>query len=224
MADRFAEPPSFDEYVVARGADLLRTAWLLVGDDRRAEDLVRADARPQLAAVAPPVRGRRRVLRRGAAAVADGDLPAAFGRCSRQPRRARETCCAARRCTSSPPTKADVLRALGRVVPPRTGDPRAVDLRRPQRGPDRRRPRRRRRRGAPPPPARPGDRRRASSPSTRRVCVRSSQGCRRRTRRSTARRPAARVCRVEARCARVGARCGWPGRGGRGRWARLARW
>lgn len=41
MADRFAERPSFDEYVVARGADLLRTAWLLVGDDRRAEDLVR---------------------------------------------------------------------------------------------------------------------------------------------------------------------------------------
>ena len=42
MADRFAEPPSFDEYVVARGADLLRTAWLLVGDDREAETLVRA--------------------------------------------------------------------------------------------------------------------------------------------------------------------------------------
>jgi DNA-directed RNA polymerase specialized sigma24 family protein len=42
MADPFAEPPSFDEYVVARGADLLRTAWLLVGDDRRAEELVRA--------------------------------------------------------------------------------------------------------------------------------------------------------------------------------------
>ena len=41
MADRFAEPPSFDEYVVARGADLLRTAWLLVGDDRGAEALVR---------------------------------------------------------------------------------------------------------------------------------------------------------------------------------------
>jgi DNA-directed RNA polymerase specialized sigma24 family protein len=42
MADRFAAPPSFDEYVVARGADLLRTAWLLVGDDRRAEALTRA--------------------------------------------------------------------------------------------------------------------------------------------------------------------------------------
>ena len=41
MADRFAEPPSFDEYVVARGADLLRTAWLLVRDDKGAEDLVR---------------------------------------------------------------------------------------------------------------------------------------------------------------------------------------
>ncbi len=42
MADRFAAPPSFDEYVAARGADLLRTAWLLVGDDRRAEALARA--------------------------------------------------------------------------------------------------------------------------------------------------------------------------------------
>ena len=42
MADRFAEPPTYDEYVVARGADLLRTAWLLVGDDRGAETLVRA--------------------------------------------------------------------------------------------------------------------------------------------------------------------------------------
>jgi DNA-directed RNA polymerase specialized sigma24 family protein len=41
MADRFAEPPSFDEYVVARGSDLLRTAWLLVGDERLAEGLVR---------------------------------------------------------------------------------------------------------------------------------------------------------------------------------------
>lgn len=42
MAERFAEPPGFDEYVVARGADLLRTAWLLVGDDPGAEELVRA--------------------------------------------------------------------------------------------------------------------------------------------------------------------------------------
>jgi DNA-directed RNA polymerase specialized sigma24 family protein len=42
MDDRFAEAPSFEEYVTARGADLLRTAWLLVGDDRRAQDLVRS--------------------------------------------------------------------------------------------------------------------------------------------------------------------------------------
>ena len=33
-------PPSFDDYVSARGADLLRTAWLLTGDHQRAEDLV----------------------------------------------------------------------------------------------------------------------------------------------------------------------------------------
>ncbi|SDP35237.1 DNA-directed RNA polymerase specialized sigma subunit, sigma24 family [Pedococcus dokdonensis] len=45
MAERFAEPPSFDEYVVARGSDLLRTAWLLVGDDRAAEELVRTTLR-----------------------------------------------------------------------------------------------------------------------------------------------------------------------------------
>ena len=32
--------PSFDDYVSARGADLLRTAWLLTGDHQRAEDLV----------------------------------------------------------------------------------------------------------------------------------------------------------------------------------------
>ena len=31
---------SFDEYVAARGADLLRTAYLLTGDHHRAEDLV----------------------------------------------------------------------------------------------------------------------------------------------------------------------------------------
>ena len=30
----------FDEYVAARGADLLRTAYLLTGDHHRAEDLV----------------------------------------------------------------------------------------------------------------------------------------------------------------------------------------
>ena len=33
-------PPAFDDYVSARGADLLRTAWLLTGDHQRAEDLV----------------------------------------------------------------------------------------------------------------------------------------------------------------------------------------
>ena len=32
--------PSFDDYVAARGADLVRTAWLLTGDHQRAEDLV----------------------------------------------------------------------------------------------------------------------------------------------------------------------------------------
>ena len=68
MAERFAEPPSFDEYVVARGADLLRTAWLLVGDDRGAEDLVRttlARSWPQWHHLS---QRRRRVLRRRAAA------------------------------------------------------------------------------------------------------------------------------------------------------------
>ena len=34
------EPPSFEEYVAARGAGLLRFAILLTGDDHRAEDLV----------------------------------------------------------------------------------------------------------------------------------------------------------------------------------------
>lgn len=38
--ERAAVPPSFDEYVAARGQDLLRTAWLLTGDHQRAEDLV----------------------------------------------------------------------------------------------------------------------------------------------------------------------------------------
>lgn len=38
--ERSASAPSFDEYVVARGGDLLRTAWLLTGDHQRAEDLV----------------------------------------------------------------------------------------------------------------------------------------------------------------------------------------
>ncbi|WP_406832095.1 sigma factor-like helix-turn-helix DNA-binding protein [Pedococcus sp. KACC 23699] len=50
MAEHVVDRPSFDEYVVARGGDLLRTAWLLVGDDAAALRLVRAAlnrARPQ---------------------------------------------------------------------------------------------------------------------------------------------------------------------------------
>jgi RNA polymerase sigma-70 factor (sigma-E family) len=35
-----AEPPSFEEYVAARGAALVRFAILITGDDHRAEDLV----------------------------------------------------------------------------------------------------------------------------------------------------------------------------------------
>ncbi|WP_270889601.1 SigE family RNA polymerase sigma factor [Pedococcus sp. 5OH_020] len=35
-----APGPSFEEYVAARGASLLHTAWLLTGDHHRAEDLV----------------------------------------------------------------------------------------------------------------------------------------------------------------------------------------
>jgi DNA-directed RNA polymerase specialized sigma24 family protein len=38
--ERFASAPSFDEYVVARGGHLLRTAVLLTGDHQKAEDLV----------------------------------------------------------------------------------------------------------------------------------------------------------------------------------------
>ncbi|SDP35205.1 RNA polymerase sigma-70 factor, sigma-E family [Pedococcus dokdonensis] len=38
--ERAAVPPGFDDYVAARGHDLLRTAWLLTGDHQRAEDLV----------------------------------------------------------------------------------------------------------------------------------------------------------------------------------------
>lgn len=110
MADRFAEPPSFDEYVVARGADLLRTAWLLVGDDRGAETLVRAtlarswpqwhhlsevgagsyDAELRRALMAGYL--RRRPLRRGHDDRAEPVGP--------------------RGTASPPPTKADVLAAL----------------------------------------------------------------------------------------------------------------
>lgn len=42
MAEHVVDRPSFDEYVVARGGDLFRTAWLLVGDDTAALRLVRA--------------------------------------------------------------------------------------------------------------------------------------------------------------------------------------
>ena len=38
--EAFASPPSFDDYVAARGRHLLRTAWLLTGDHQKAEDLV----------------------------------------------------------------------------------------------------------------------------------------------------------------------------------------
>jgi RNA polymerase sigma-70 factor (sigma-E family) len=40
VMERTAGAPSFDGFVAARGADLLRTAWLLTGDHQRAEDLV----------------------------------------------------------------------------------------------------------------------------------------------------------------------------------------
>lgn len=40
MEGRPAAPPTFEEYVAARGEDLLRTAWLLTGDHRQAADLV----------------------------------------------------------------------------------------------------------------------------------------------------------------------------------------
>jgi DNA-directed RNA polymerase specialized sigma24 family protein len=39
---RSGSGPSLDEYVVARGPDLLHTAWLLTGDMRRARELVQA--------------------------------------------------------------------------------------------------------------------------------------------------------------------------------------
>jgi RNA polymerase sigma-70 factor (sigma-E family) len=35
-------PPTFDEFVASRGRALWRSAWLLTGDDQRAEDLVQA--------------------------------------------------------------------------------------------------------------------------------------------------------------------------------------
>ncbi|NYG07459.1 DNA-directed RNA polymerase specialized sigma24 family protein [Phycicoccus badiiscoriae] len=122
MADRFAEPPSFDEYVVARGADLLRTAWLLVGDDRGAEDLVRAtlvrswpqwhhlsdvgagsyDAELRRSLVATYLRRRWRPRGQEEPDRKRGQDPRAGPGGARAP-------------ASGPPTKADVLRALDRL-------------------------------------------------------------------------------------------------------------
>jgi DNA-directed RNA polymerase specialized sigma24 family protein len=41
VARQWADAPGFDEYVVARGSDLLRTAWLLAGDEEGAHALAR---------------------------------------------------------------------------------------------------------------------------------------------------------------------------------------
>jgi RNA polymerase sigma-70 factor (sigma-E family) len=38
--ERGSDPPGFDEFVAARGPQLLRSAWLLTGDRHKAEDLV----------------------------------------------------------------------------------------------------------------------------------------------------------------------------------------
>jgi DNA-directed RNA polymerase specialized sigma24 family protein len=113
MADRFAEPPGFDEYVVARGADLLRTAWLLVGDDRGAENLVRTTlvrSWPQWHHLSEVGAGsydaelrrslmvtylRRPLLHRGRVDDAEPVAPQVP--------------------PSGPPTKADVLQALARL-------------------------------------------------------------------------------------------------------------
>ncbi|CAN5474994.1 hypothetical protein BH09ACT12_BH09ACT12_35140 [soil metagenome] len=40
VAERGSRAPSFEDYVVARGPALWRSAWLLTGDAHRAEDLV----------------------------------------------------------------------------------------------------------------------------------------------------------------------------------------
>lgn len=109
MADRFAEPPSFDEYVVARGADLLRTAWLLVGDDQGAEDLVRttlARSWPQWSHLSHVGAGAYDAeLRRG--------LVATYLR----RRRARHRDPAPAAGASDPPSRAGLLSALDQLGP-----------------------------------------------------------------------------------------------------------
>jgi DNA-directed RNA polymerase specialized sigma24 family protein len=127
MADRFAEPPSFDEYVAARGADLLRTAWLLVGEERGAEVLVRAtlarswpqwhhlseagagsyDAELRRALVAGYL---RRSLRRSSTDDHDRDR----GR-DRDDDHDREDTEGRPTTSSAPTTRATVLRALARL-------------------------------------------------------------------------------------------------------------
>jgi DNA-directed RNA polymerase specialized sigma24 family protein len=110
MADRFAEPPSFDEYVVARGADLLRTAWLLVGDERRAEVLVRAT----LARSWPQWHHLSEVGAGSYDAELRRSLMATYLRRSPVPRSRGEDArlVAPQGVTSTPPAKADVLSAL----------------------------------------------------------------------------------------------------------------
>ena len=110
MADWFAEPPSFDEYVVARGADLLRTAWLLVGDERRAEDLVRAT----LARSWPQWHHLSEVGAGSYDAELRRSLMASYLRRPplRRWRAGRAKPVAPHGPASTPPTEADVLRAL----------------------------------------------------------------------------------------------------------------
>jgi DNA-directed RNA polymerase specialized sigma24 family protein len=110
MADRFAEPPSFDEYVVARGGDLLRTAWLLMGDDRRAEDLVRTT----LARSWPQWHHLSHV---GAGSY-DAELRRALVETYLRRRRARGSRSQQRAPASGrPPTRADLLGALAELAP-----------------------------------------------------------------------------------------------------------
>jgi DNA-directed RNA polymerase specialized sigma24 family protein len=109
MADRFAEPPSFDEYVVARGADLLRTAWLLVGDDRGAEDLVRAT----LARSWPQWNHLSHV---GAGSY-DAELRRALVETYLKRHRDRSRRSQERRAVADPPSRADVLGVLAELGP-----------------------------------------------------------------------------------------------------------
>lgn len=109
MADRFAEPPSFDEYVVARGADLLRTAWLLVGNDKGAEDLVRAT----LARSWPQWSHLSQV---GAGSY-DAELRRALVATYLRRRGSRQRAPEEDRPVSDPPSRADALTALARLGP-----------------------------------------------------------------------------------------------------------